>query len=156
MISCNDPIQKLCKRCNVVTRHRMAKDKRRPNALCGYYACSVCLERANLKHRKLNWTSYLAQKANARKRENSIKLKGSDLEALALMQNNKCFLTNVEFDLDDKWYRPSLDRIDSSKGYTLDNIRLLAWIVNHCRGSLSDSDFIQMCQKVSDHSRGII
>lgn len=35
-----------------------------------------------------------------------------------------------------KWLTPSVDRIDSTKPYTLDNIQLMTWIDNHNKGLL--------------------
>lgn len=114
-----------------------------------YPACSICLENNSKKYRKKHWYKYLAQKANARKRKDSIKLTEQIVLAVAKRQHFKCALTNVIFDIESKWYKPSLDRIDSNKGYTKHNIRLVAWIVNHCRGDLTDQDFIAMCKKVA-------
>ncbi len=31
----------------------------------------------------------------------------------------------------DRWLKPSIDRLDDSKGYSFDNIRLVTWDVNH-------------------------
>lgn len=31
----------------------------------------------------------------------------------------------------DRWYRPSLDRIDNNKRYSFDNVRLVTWKENH-------------------------
>lgn len=136
-----------CKKCSANTRHRQVNDKRPGRK--SYLACSICLENNSKRHRKLHWTRYLAQKANVRKVPGSIKLTGDMIEALNLQQNSKCLLTGTIFDIDSKWYRPSIDRIDSNKGYTLDNIRLVAWIVNHSRGSLTDQEFFDMCNKVT-------
>jgi len=35
----------------------------------------------------------------------------------------------------DRWARPSVDRVDNSKPYTLDNIRLMTWKENHQNGA---------------------
>lgn len=118
-----------------------------------YPACSICLENNSKKHRKKYWYKYLAQKANARKRKGSIKLNEQIVLSIAKAQNFKCALTNTQFDIESKWYKPSLDRIDCNKGYTKANIRLVAWIVNHCRGNLTDTDFIDMCSRVTRNKK---
>lgn len=136
-----------CKKCNTKTRHRKVNDKRPGRK--SYLACSICLENNSKKYRKRHWCRYLAQKANARKVPGSIKLNEHIIESIGYDQKYRCALTRVRFDIESKWYRPSIDRIDSNKGYTLDNIRLVAWIVNHCRGDLTDAEFTDMCIKVT-------
>ncbi len=42
----------------------------------------------------------------------------------------------------------SIDRIDSNKGYTKDNIRLVTYMYNSCKGRWTDFDVIQMCKGV--------
>lgn len=137
---------KHCKKCLKETKHRPVIDTRGE-----YYRCSICAENASKRHRKSNWYKYLAQKANSRKRANSEKLSGEQIEEIAKYQEFKCALTGVPFDINSKWWKPSLDRIDSSSGYTCQNIRLVAWIVNHTRGSLTDKEFINMCNKVASN-----
>jgi hypothetical protein len=49
---------------------------------------------------------------------------------------NSCEITNMPFDLSPpedhtrRYNAPSLDRIDKTKGYTVDNTRLVLWVVN--------------------------
>lgn len=64
-------------------------------------------------------------------------LSRKDIEDMFSRQGNKCSLTGIEFDFtmpDESWknnpYSPSIDRIDSSKGYSLENIRLVLTCVN--------------------------
>lgn len=45
----------------------------------------------------------------------------------------------------------SLDRIDSSRGYSRDNVRLVCQFVNSFRGNLSDKDFMWWCRKIVEH-----
>lgn len=133
-----------CRRCGVDTKHRLVRDKG------GHYlACAVCLESNCKKHRKNHWYKYLAQKANARKRPNSDKLTGEDITRVAENQGHKCALTGVPFDVESKHNKASLDRIDSSKGYSIDNIHLVLWIVNRCKSDLCLSDFVKMCKRVA-------
>lgn len=140
-------ITKHCKRCSQDTDHRLVVDKRKGHN--NYYSCSICLEKNSKKYRKKNWFKYLATKANARKRAGSVKLDEQHIRKLAQDQNNQCALTNQVMDINSKWWRPSLDRINSKIGYTLENIRLVAWIVNHTKGDLMDDEFIDMCKKVA-------
>jgi hypothetical protein len=45
---------------------------------------------------------------------------------------------------------PSLDRIDSDRGYTLDNVQVVSSRVNIAKNKQSDSDFVEMCQAVAN------
>ena len=45
----------------------------------------------------------------------------------------------------------SLDRIDSSKGYTKDNVQWVHKDINYIKRDLSDSEFITLCKKVATH-----
>jgi hypothetical protein len=42
----------------------------------------------------------------------------------------------------------SIDRIDSSKGYEINNVQLLMWCVNRGKGEMSTTDFLTMCINV--------
>jgi len=44
--------------------------------------------------------------------------------------------------------RASVDRIDSSKGYTRDNIRFVALMANHAKNKFSDAELIEFCKAV--------
>lgn len=137
-------IEDFCKKCNNIVTKRLVKDKKYP-----YYMCSICTGNNSKSHRLNNWSKYLAQKANARKRENSIKITGEHIDLLLQSQDNKCIVSGVTFDMKSKWNKPSLDRIDNTRGYTLDNIQLVTWIVNHTRGELTVEEYIQLCKQVS-------
>lgn len=60
-------------------------------------------------------------------------------------QNWRCAVTGTEFDLvqihknHGRPFAPSVDRIDSSKGYTLDNIRLVCLAANYAMNQWGES-----------------
>lgn len=45
----------------------------------------------------------------------------------------------------------SLDRIDSNKGYTKENVRLIVWILNRAMNHDGDAVFLRLCQDVVAH-----
>lgn len=47
-------------------------------------------------------------------------------------------------------YAASLDRVDSSKGYTPDNVRLVCWFVNDMKGDRSDAEFLSLIRLVNE------
>lgn len=48
----------------------------------------------------------------------------------------------------------SLDRIDSSKNYTNDNVQWVVIQINRAKNVLAQSDFIQLCEDVVNHCKG--
>jgi hypothetical protein len=78
-----------------------------------------------------------------------------DLEFLwkkYLSQDKKCALTGKEIAFGklktDKW-TASLDRIDSSKGYTKDNVQWVHIKINYMKSNLPQEEFIEWCNLVS-------
>ncbi len=65
------------------------------------------------------------------------------IHELLKQQNNKCKYSGVEFGNSflDKYTYPTLDRIDSSKGYTKDNVCLCTWYVNTMKNNASTEQF---------------
>lgn len=73
---------------------------------------------------------------------------------LYLKQNKRCRLTNlpIYFAKTRKKYTQqtaSLDRIDSSKGYTIDNVQWVHKNINKMKQNLSEQEFIEFCGYVS-------
>ncbi len=71
---------------------------------------------------------------------------------LIYMQNNKCRLTGIEFDMTRGGsfranpYAPSIDRIDNSRGYTADNIQIICHIVNVAKNEYPTDVFDTICR----------
>lgn len=67
--------------------------------------------------------------------------------ALAQARNGPvCAVTGVALRFREKWrgvhpFNPSLDRINPRKGYTPDNVRIVALWVNYSKNSMSDANF---------------
>ncbi len=51
-------------------------------------------------------------------------------------------------------WSPSLDRIDPTKGYTLENTRVVVWIYNAAKNVFSDEDVLLMSQALVNKSDG--
>jgi hypothetical protein len=78
-------------------------------------------------------------------------------------QNNECALTGIKFQYDigddsldlthKRPFAPSLDRIDSKRGYTKDNVRIVCVIVNFALCEFGDQVFDQMCEAYVNRKR---
>lgn len=87
---------------------------------------------------------------------------------LLVQQNHKCKLSNIDIKLtkgknvpimlngtgniDYKGWNASLDRIDSSKGYTKGNVQWVDRIINRIKMNLPDDYFIALCIKIANHA----
>lgn len=66
-----------------------------------------------------------------------------------------CEATGVLFDFGPptdgqsyNWFAPSIDRVDSSKGYVMGNVRMTTWRYNSSKNSMSDKEFYEFCTMV--------
>jgi hypothetical protein len=67
------------------------------------------------------------------------------IDNLLVRQNNKCALSGISF-LKERF---SVDRIDSSIGYTVDNVQLTTISVNLAKQQMSNDEFILLCRRIS-------
>ena len=75
---------------------------------------------------------------------------------LFLKQNRKCTLSGEPLTMCGKINgkytgNASLDRIDSSKGYTKENVQWIDKKLQMVKTKLSDAEFIAICQKVANY-----
>jgi len=114
--------------------------------------CQLCGSDNQRNQKKRNPLKFIfkhsRQHAKVRNREFTIEL--VDLENLMITQCNRCALTGIEFHEDNL---PSIDRIDSSKGYTIDNIQFVLIKINLMKSNLHQKEFIELCTLVSNHGR---
>lgn len=78
---------------------------------------------------------------------------------IELMKAGFCVETGIEFvyEKQDRFkchpYSPSVDRIDSTKGYTKDNVRMVIWQYNLMKGEMTDEELLIVCERISDWKR---
>ncbi len=96
-------------------------------------------------------TMHLSAKDRAKKKGIEYELSPTTIRAIYEIQLKKCALTGIDFVLSDsKEYKfrpfaPSIDRKDSKKGYTYDNIQMVCVIVNKAKNEYSQEIFDMMC-----------
>jgi hypothetical protein len=70
------------------------------------------------------------------------------------LQKGTCEATGIPFDLSPSnetirnKYAPSLDRIDNTKGYTEDNVRLVVWMYNVAKNEYSHEDLLAFAKQL--------
>lgn len=117
---------------------------------------------------KLKWSPLLSNtirkminmaKARAKERGMDFNISHDDILQALERQGGLCALSRAEFDItaaENGRRRKrcmSIDRIDSSRGYTNDNIRITSVMVNMARLNWSDDDFVAMCAAVAENHR---
>jgi len=70
-----------------------------------------------------------------------------DIAAVYAEQNGKCAYTGLPIDF--KSNTASLDRIDSAKGYTIDNIQWVHKDINMMKRHYTEDYFVKLCSLVS-------
>ena len=92
----------------------------------------------------------MSAKKRARKDNLEFTLTNLFITSLWNKQEGKCAKTGVEMGrIGDGWLSPSLDRIDSSMGYTEDNVQWTCWRYNDAKSNMSDDAFISLCLAVA-------
>lgn len=92
---------------------------------------------------------YLAARSRALKRGIECSINAETLKRLYTEQEGKCFYSGMELGLKaDKKYVLSVERINSMKGYTPDNIVLVCYIVNSMKNDLPLKEFISIIRNI--------
>lgn len=86
----------------------------------------------------------LSARSRADKKGMKFNLTEEYIYELLRKQNNKCYYTQIEFNNSSHVYSMSIDRIDSNKGYTVDNIRLVCSAVNYMKAEYSEDLFLAL------------
>lgn len=79
-----------------------------------------------------------------------------DLEWIAeRIERGFCEVTGLPFDLitGRSSFAPSLDRINPSKGYTKDNVKVVAWAYNAAKGAGTHDDVLRLAQALVAHDQ---
>lgn len=109
------------------------------------------------------WGIELYKSAEKRARRSGIEfsLSESDMIDVVNVAKGKCHVSGICFDLYSpipekgmrRPYFPSIDRIDNSKGYHRDNVRLVCQIVNYAMNEFGESLFHKIALAVVVHNK---
>ena len=108
----------------------------------------------NQKREILSLDSFINKKIKESKRRKNIESTLNTEEVIEMFnkQNGRCYYTNYPLEISHRNKTPyslSIDRIDSTKGYTIDNIVLCCSIVNRMKMDDDIDHFIQLCKDIS-------
>jgi len=118
--------------------------------------CKQCIK----ENKKVIYEMLSSAKGRAKEKGWDFNLTNEFLKELNEKQGGKCAYTNINLDWDYNRKgenriicaanptRASLDRIDSSKGYTKDNVQLVTFVVNMIKNAFTESEFLSTCQLI--------
>ena len=96
-------------------------------------------------------TMHLSARQRAKQKGIDYELSPTTIRAIYEIQFRKCALTGIDFDLSGvsdyrvRPFAPSIDRKDSKKGYTYENIQMVCIIVNKAKNEYPQELFDMMC-----------
>lgn len=139
-----DRKQRGTKRCNDCTKSHKTQGY-------GEISGSWWGQRFIKRQRGLNPSNW--NKSGYRKKIFETDMVAKDGWELFLKQNRKCALSGIELNFPEKEWggTASLDRIDSSKGYTLDNVQWVHKDVNLMKNKMSNEEFINWCNLIANN-----
>lgn len=102
---------------------------------------------------RISWFTKFKTQAQLRNYEFTITIE--DIVTMYEHQNKKCKLSGVPIGWEDigTKHSASIDRIDSKKGYTVDNVQLVHKDINMMKQQFSNDYFIQLCMAVADENK---
>lgn len=114
------------------------------------------INRKKRSHHTIPGRYFYSLKHSAKLRNLEFNLTLDQLWQLFIKQNKLCALSGISID----FHKPgekytaqtaSLDRIDSSLGYTADNVRWVHKNINYMKMDLADDSFFYLCREVIKH-----
>jgi len=98
---------------------------------------------------------------NAKKRFKNFNLTLEYLKEIWEQQNGICPYTGIKLQLatyttnhNNPIYTASLDRIDSSKGYEIDNVQFISTAINYMKNTMSHEDTLKLCEIIAEKYSG--
>jgi hypothetical protein len=162
--------RKICKTCYKLAGEQNNKERRRRERLkqtrkcvgfCGKIKLWTEFDNKCTLCRACSGKGYLSQwifniKNRSKKKNWNYDIDTNFIQELFNKQGGKCAITKIPFifnSIKNKTpnkkdpFAPSLDRIDSSKGYTKDNVRIVCIIVNYALNEFGYDVFAKMCKE---------
>jgi hypothetical protein len=131
----------------VQTRHLLHGDSK---------GCKRCYAQSRFTgYKEINGSYWWHIKDSAAKRKLDFDINIGDAWRLFIKQDRKCAMTGLSLIFrrfkEQKNQTASLDRIDSSRGYLIDNVQWVHRTINKMKQDLLQEDFVTMCQYVAEY-----
>ena len=132
-------------------KFRTTSSKSSSGRVLEYIKCRICEKNNARKVRKHNPLSpmFSERKYNAKKIGRKFDLKFNDIIEMYAKQKGKCALTNLSFSF--VLNKPSLDRINSKKGYVRTNTQMVIYDANRMKSDLTEKTFKKNCNLVNKY-----
>jgi len=121
--------------------------------------CNICTKRngilANQTQKFIPHRFWKRLCDQAARRKIDITISKDEAYILFVKQGMKCALSNEDLYFTlfrtnfNRYTNASLDRIDSSRPYTIDNVQWVHKSINMMKGTLSQVEFLEWCRKVT-------
>lgn len=147
----------VCRKCNTekpISEFYFRKQAKRTSGII--HTCKACGNKQHAYNVLENMITTAKSRSKQKGREFSITQ--DDIRALRIAQNDKCALTGWDLDWEPSYdgkrvcppTRASLDRIDSTRGYTVDNIQLVCDMANRAKAMYTEDVFVAMCCSIAE------
>lgn len=155
-----DIIRKVCSTCKIEKLLiDFTSNRHMPSGYMTY--CKDCNNKRNKRYRgdNVNLTrackrvfGYISRRCRVKSMD--VDIDHQYIEYLYNLQNGLCAYTKEKLEIGSNSNNTlSIDRIDSSLGYTKTNIVLTTWKVNNCKQDLSLQEFKELCKKVIQNDK---
>jgi hypothetical protein len=149
-LSSKDGLQYKCRPCDV--EYQRKRRKANPQKTTDYLRKYQQNKRKDFDYRLQMLINASKQRARLKGREHSINV--DDLKAI-YPKNGCCPIFGMKLEFNSAGFRensPSIDRIDSQKGYTKDNIQIVSWKANRIKGyaSIEELEMLLSYLKIGD------
>lgn len=150
-----------CKECaDIINQKYVDNNKEKVAKIKNKHYLTLSKEIIEKRHKEYVKNHYIklmfqTLKHNAKVRNLCVEIDVSFIEELYEKQNHFCYYTGREMNLikGDKERVVSVDRVDSSKGYTKENVVLCCQKVNIVKNDLSYQNFLILCEEVLKQSK---
>lgn len=103
-------------------------------------------------YKGISGTYWGALKAGAKLRSLTFSITKKDVWELFIKQDKKCALSGIPLKLSYKEKTASLDRINSNKGYIINNLQWTLIEINYMKYKLTQERFLELCKKIADEN----
>lgn len=100
--------------------------------------------------------------AGAKTRNLEFNITIDNIHKLFIKQGGKCKLSGIPLNFAVRHYKnykdqdASVDRLDSSLGYSLGNIQIVHKTINIMKGEYLNKEFIEYCKMIDEHTSGLV